>query len=372
MNNKVKISQLSLLLLTIVPGGKYLSLPSILAQQVGRDSWIVVGVLLLFDVVCLSFLLWAINNNVNMRTFPQILYNSIGKVLATIVFVIMWIWIAVRMITLIVSIYKLFTVAFSIKTNWLGFIIPLIIFMLFLITRGFRNIARLNEIFAALVVLGILSIIIAPLTTVDKSNLLPILSQDSGNIWKAIFANNFWFSDYAFLYFVLGDIVVKKRLFSPILASFGGSSVLTVLMNMLFITLYGSLASQKDIAMSKVSQFSLVVASSGRIDWLSLTVWTVSIFVKLTVLAFCLYKCTEFIFQSKKPTFSFVHALPIVILSFVPMFVGTDHILEWTIKIFNYPFIAVKYVLPLLMPLLVTIANNNIKLHQSNVMGEQQ
>jgi len=59
--NRVSMDQLALLYLLMIAGGKFLSFPSILAQDVGHDSWLVLCFSFLWDAICLGFLLWAIS-----------------------------------------------------------------------------------------------------------------------------------------------------------------------------------------------------------------------------------------------------------------------------------------------------------------------
>ena len=57
--NQVTVGQFSLLFLLVISGSKFLSLPSILAEDVGHDSWLVICVAFLWDGICLAFLGWA-------------------------------------------------------------------------------------------------------------------------------------------------------------------------------------------------------------------------------------------------------------------------------------------------------------------------
>ncbi len=359
MRNNVKMSQLALLLLILLPGGKYISLPVILASQVGRDSWVVVLMLLLLDIVALCFLLWAVSNNVNRYNFVQILDKSIGRVGRVIILIVMFAWLALRMVTLATSMYNIFYVAFGIKANWLGFILPLVAVMMFLVSRGFMCIARLNQILAPLILLAVLSIIVYPLLTVDKSNLLPILSNGMGEVIENLMGNNFWFADYFFIYFVLGDIKLGSGGCKAVVVAFACGALLCVAMNGVFIALYGALAPYTDLAMSKVSQYALSLSSSGRLDWLSLSVWTLSVFIKLAVLAYSLYVCVIFIFGISSTK---LHAVPtaiILLLMFVPLLVPPEQLLSGGIRLLAYPLIVVQYLLPLSMPLLMRIVNAN-------------
>lgn len=370
MRNNVKMSQLALLLLILLPGGKYISLPVILATQVGRDSWIVVALLLLFDLVALSMLLWGIRHNVNKYNFVQILDSSIGVVGRIVVLVIMLCWLSLRMITLATSMYNVFYVAFGIKANWLGYVLPLIAVMLFLISRGFMCIARLNQILSPLIFIAVLSIIVYPLLTVDKSNLLPILSGGADSVLGSLLGNNFWFADYFFLYFVLGDIKITKGSSAFVLFCFGVGALLCVAMNGVFIALYGALAPYTDLAMSKVSQYSLVLSSSGRLDWLSLSVWTLSVFIKLSVLAYSIYVSIVYLFGICSTKLHPVPASIIALLMFVPLLLPASQLLEGVLSVLTLPLLAVQYLLPLLMPWFVHIANK--RKQQPQLLGSME
>ncbi len=357
MRNNVKMSQLALLLLILLPGGKYISLPVILATQAGRDSWVVVALLLLLDLVALCFLLWAVANNVNRYNFAQILDRCIGRVGRTILLLVMFCWLALRMVTLASSMYNIFYVAFGIKANWLGFILPLFAVMMFLVSRGMMCIARINQLLAPLILLAVLSIIVYPLLTVDKSNLLPILSNGMGDVLEALLGNNFWFADYFFIYFALGDIQRHKGGSGVVIGAFVCGALLCVAMNGVFIALYGALAPYTDLAMSKVSQYALSMSSSGRLDWLSLSVWTLSVFIKLSVLAYSMYVCMVYMLGISSTRMHVVPTAIILLLMFVPLAVAPQQLLSEGIKILVYPLLVVQYLLPICMPLMVHWCN---------------
>ncbi len=357
MRNNVKVSQLALLLFVLLPGGKYISLPAILASQVGRDSWVVVALLLLLDMVALYFVMWAVANNVNKYNFVQILDKSIGRIGRYLVLLIMLAWLVLRMVTLATSMYNMFYVAFGIKANWLGYILPLTAVVIFLISRGFMCIARLNQILAPVIILAVLSIIVYPMLTVDKSNLLPILSGDIAEVASGILGNNFWFADYFFVYFVMGNISINKRGRVVVMTAFGIGALLCIAMNAVFIALYGSLAQYTDLAMSKVSQYALVMSSSGRLDWISLSVWTLSVCIKLTVLAYSVYVCIVYLLGICSVKLHIVPTALIVVCMMIPLLVPADTLLSVSLRVLSIPLMLVQYVLPLLMPLLVHVCN---------------
>ncbi|MCM1395796.1 MAG: GerAB/ArcD/ProY family transporter, partial [Corallococcus sp.] len=331
--NRVSVDQLALLYLLMIAGGKFLAFPSILAKDVGHDSWIVLCFSFLWDAICLCFVLWAIKiNKAKQLDIGTILNKSVSKVVSKIIFAIFFVIFVARTIILLSSCYKTFSVTFDVKTNWIFFILPVIGVSMLVIRLGFNSIARASQIFMAIIILAVVALMISSLSQTEFSSLLPIGEAGWGKIIETSYTRSFWFSDYIFIYFVFDSIKVKKRIFSPVMTAFAVGAALTIFMNAVFVAMYGSLAPSFDLAMSKIGIFSLASTTNGRWDWLTLSVWLVSVFIKIVVFIFCAYKCAEKIFEipSTKPNW-FVGAF-ISILLLLPMFISVDFLLNDFIK----------------------------------------
>ena len=122
---KVKISQLALILLIVIPGGKYLSLPSYMYSISGRDSWLSFLLLFVLDFVCFLFTLWAINLNRRGLSLNEILTRTLSPVGAKIIFAVFTVFCLLRVTVLLLGCVDLFSSTFVINTNWLAYIIPI-------------------------------------------------------------------------------------------------------------------------------------------------------------------------------------------------------------------------------------------------------
>ena len=344
-----------------------MSLPQTFAKAVGRDGWIVALLLLLADFICLCFVAWAIKLNKNKLTFAQITKDSIGMVFSKIVQAIFALFIVVRLITLYSGVYELFVATFGIRTNWMGFALPLAMFVLFAVSKGMQPIARANQLLAPLIVLSLVAILALPSAQVEIDELLPIAEDGFSKILSTAATNGFWFSDYLFLYFVMDGVKKQKRHFLPILGFFCIGGLLTLFMYMLFTGLFGKMAPYTDLAMSKVSQFVVTTAVNGRVDWLFVTIWTASVFIKILVFTFSLYKTLVGLFGVKGYRFNYAVGIVSVAVIVLPLFVTVNQLSQIVSKWLCYPFYVIQYLLPLLMPLLVKLAN--VKTHKNNVVG---
>jgi hypothetical protein len=139
----------------------------------------------------------------------------------------------------------------------------------------------------------------------------------------------------------------------------GVGIVLAIAMNVVFVALYGNLAPYMNLAMSKVSQFAMVNASSGRLDWLTLSVWASTIGLKLVVYAYTSYRCLEGLIEHKSK-YSIWLSLATQVVLVLPLFILQHDIVEGVGQLFQYPFMVVQYLLPLLLPLFAHIANKKM------------
>ena len=355
--NRVKIDQLALIYLLIITGGKFLSLPSLLAGDLGHDSWVSMCFSFLWDGICLCFLLWAIKlNNKAKLDISAILDKSVSKVVSKIIFVIFFVLFMLRVNILLTSCYQMFSITFDVSTNWLVFVLPVAALSFFAIQRGFNAIARASQLLFGLIIISVIALLVSPFIEGDLSALLPIGEAGWGKILETSYLRSFWFSDYVFIYFVLDGIKAKKHVFAPVLVAFGIGAALTVLLNAVFVSLFGYLAPDFQMAMSKIGVFSAASTTNGRWDWLTLSIWLISVFIKIIVFIFCAYKCVEKILDKNFVKFNFFVALFITLTLMLPMFVSVETLLSTFIVWMLIPFTVVQYLLPLFMPLLTKVA----------------
>lgn len=355
--NRVSVDQLALLYLLLIAGGKFLSLPSILAGDVGHDSWLAMCFSFLWDGICLGFLLWAIklNGKANMDV-SAILDKSVSKVVSKIILVIFFVIFTLRTNILLTSCYHMFSITFDVSTNWLVYVLPVAAVGFFAIQKGFNAIARTSQLLFGLILLAVIALLVSPLMEVEFSELLPIGEAGWGKIIATSYTRSFWFSDYLFMFFVMDGVKVKKHVFSPVFIAFAVGAVLTVLLNAVFVALFGSFAPSFDMAMSKIGVFSAASTQNGRWDWLTLSIWLISVFIKIITFIFCSYKCLEKLIDKNFTNVNWVLVLIVTLTLMLPMFVSTETLLSTVIVWCLVPFSIVQYLLPLVMPLLTSVA----------------
>lgn len=355
--NKINVTQISLLVLLTISGGKFLSLPSILAADVGHDSWLVLCINFAIDALCLCFLLWALKQNKHRLSLDEVLGATVTKVGSKLVLAIFFVMFVSRSIILLDSCYKTLAVTFDVNTNWILFTLPIVAVAACAIKWGFNCIARVSQVLFALIFLSIVAILIYPTTKAQFSQLLPVGEAGFAKIFQTAFLRSFWFSDYVFIYFVMENVRPQKRVFLPVLSSFAVGVVVTVLLNAVFVALFGQFAQFSKLAMSKIGLFSATASSNGRWDWLTLSAWLISVVIKIVIFIFCAYKCVEKAFEKHFSKVNYIALGVIAIVLLLPMVVSVDAFMNQFLSRCAYVFAVVQYLLPLAMPLLTKIAN---------------
>lgn len=359
--DRVTVEQLALMLMLVIAGGKFLALPSILASEVGHDSWLVMAIVFLADAVCLCFLLWSIRLNKCRLSIDGVLYATVGKAVGKVLLAILFVVYMSRQIVLITSCYKMFAVTFDINTNWVFFALPVVAVTTFASVRGFTAIARTSQILFGLVTISVVALLANPLLNVRWGELLPLGEVGVGKLFDIAAKQSYWFSDYIFIYFVLDKVRVKKHLYLPIMSVFTVGAVITIVMDIVFVTLYGSYAPEFELAMSKIGAFSLGDGASGRWDWLTLSLWVTSVFLKITLFFFCAYKSLEKIFEFRHDKTNLFAVGAIALILMLPMFVSSDDFVKIFLANAVIPFALVQFVLPLAYPLLTKIATAKLE-----------
>jgi spore germination protein KB len=260
----------------------------------------------------------------------------------------------------------MFAVTFDVSTNWVMFVLPIVAVSFFAIARGFVSIVRVGQLMCTLIVLCIVALLSFTVRQTDFGGLLPVAEAGWDNIIKTAFDRSFWFSDYIFVYFVMQNLHIKKHTFAPIFTSFAVGVVLTVAMNAIFVALFGSIAPEIKLAMSKISVFSVTETTNGRWDWLTLSVWIMSVLIKIVIFIYCAYKSGEKLFglHFTKPNVWAI--LVIALLLMIPLIISAESIVQNFMTNLIIPFAIVQYLLPLSLPLLITIANKKMTVEVPN------
>ena len=363
MNNSIKQTQIILLVIIVVSGGKFLSLPGLMAKLAGRDSWVSMAIMFAIDFVCLGFILWASKIN-GEKSFDDILKDTLSPVGAKIVFLLYALFFILRIMGGLLDTQELISSTLSVVTNWVAFVLPILFVAGFNVVRGARNIGRITQIFFGFIFASVIMILLLSLKNTNFSNLQPHLVDGFGIVAKSALDVSFWFGDCLFVLFAFGKITKTGGFEVKVLLAFLVGACITVFLDIIFLCLFGNLAEFSSSALAKVSGFSLAGSVYGRLDWIFVMVWASSIIIKCTLFLWSATMALSFVFGIKnKKGYMIVFALIGVLFVVLPLvFPVKDVIVNiFCLGVGKYVTIFVQYLIPFAMPLLTFLSNKKKK-----------
>lgn len=367
MNNSIKQTQIILLVIIVVSGGKFLSLPGLMAKLAGRDSWVCMAIMFAVDFVCLAFILWSVYLNKG-KSFDEILSDTLTPVGAKIVFLLYAFFFVLRIMGGLLDTQELISSTLSVVTNWVAFVLPILFVAGFNVVRGARNIGRITQIFFGFIFASVIMILLLSVKNTDFSNLQPHFANGFDIVAKSALDISFWFGDCLFVLFMLGKITQTGHFGIKVSVAFLVGAGITLFLDIIFLCLFGNLAEYSSSALAKVSGFNLAGSVYGRLDWIFVMVWASSIIIKCTLFLWSATMALSFVFGIKnKKGYVIIFFVIVVMFVVLPLvFPIKDLIVNvFCLGVGKYVTIFVQYVIPLFMPLLTFLSNK-----KDNAKGE--
>ncbi|MBR5250554.1 MAG: GerAB/ArcD/ProY family transporter [Clostridia bacterium] len=367
IQNRIKNTQLAMLLCVVVPAGKLLSLPHTAFGQGGRDTWLGMAIAFAIEVVAVGMALVGLKHNENDLTLKQILQNTIGKFLASILLIFYAVSFFAKFLYVLIDLKILYSEVFVLKSDWSVFTLIGLLVAWFLLYKGFNVVARLSEILFVPIMICLIAISIFSLNDCNFYKLLPVANDGISKVFGSALFMGFAFGDGAILLVLSGDVKNAHQKTSQVFLGFVIGGIATIFLCVIYIALFGELAYLGDIAIARISQFNFNTSAVGRLDWLFISGWAIAVYLLLFLYAYCFTKCMDMaLFKGTDHTpkpFSrafWVYSCFALIAIFLPLLVDVKKlVLDYFAKGFvRYIDIFLTTVMAMLYPLFVKISNH--------------
>ena len=363
---KINYRQMCVMLFLSFIALKFLVLPSVLFIHSENSSWFVALVLMIVDglYALLTISLMRKNQNKNISEFMTECFGSFF----TKVFLIV---LALKFFLNVANIVKgmeFFVVEnFYNNYHWILFILPLIALTGFMMYKGLRNIARVQEMFWLAIVIGCVYIAFKSLSDIEPLVYLPIFKDGIMPLVDSGYTHLSWFGSSTFLLAIFGkvDFSTEKRNNAWIFIIF--SILLVQLVYFIFYGLFESTSPTHTFAISDISQYSSSKSIIDELSWLVVSLWVVTQSIQIALYGYCLVKVLMYLFNIKsKLTMIMIVDAMIFLLSYI----GAHTInLE---KIFFTHFASIttiiaQYIIPLLL-----LLGNLVRSHKQKQGGKHE
>lgn len=345
---KINYRQMSILVFMCFVSLKLLALPSLLYVDCENMGWFVALVLMAVDGIYAFLIVDLIKKNQNKNVY-EFMKQTVGTFMAKVI-LFLFLLRFMLMLTNISKGLEFFVVEnFYTDFKWTLFILPLIILISFMVYKGIRNIARVNELMYIPIAVGVLYIAFKSIAGVDILTFLPLFKDGFKPILNAGFNHSCWFGSSTFLIMLFGRVDFKHERKRKLVFYVVFAIVIIQLMYFVFYGLYESTSPTHTYAISDVSQFISERSSVDALSWLIGSFWIVGQVLQIAIYGFCFCQCFKSVFNVKN------QLLPTLALSVVIF--AWSYLGEKTVNLeaiyfspwLNVLMITTQYILPLLL-----------------------
>ena len=185
-NDRISIRQLQLLLILNIFGAGIILLPRLVAQQAGRDGWILIILATILAIFC-TYIISSLGRKFPTQSFYEyssmILSKPIGFILSIgfVLRLIFHIALELRIFGEVVKQTMLYNTPFSVIC------IAVLVVSGFASAKGYETRARIAEILAIIIFIPIIIVFLISAFNVDFSNILPMMQTPPQTIFKGGF-----------------------------------------------------------------------------------------------------------------------------------------------------------------------------------------
>lgn len=281
---------------------KFLVLPSVLYIYSANTSWIVVLTLMIIDGIY-AILLIDLMQKSNCKNINEFMLKTIGPVLTKVIFTILALQFALQLSNITKGLEFFVTENFYNEFSWILFSLPLAALVGFMIYKGIRNIARVQEMFYLSIVVGCIYIACKSLSDVDPLVYMPFFKDGALPLFQGGFQYLNWFGSSTFLIPLFGKIDFtnsKKR--TPILFIIF-AILLVQLLYFVFYGLFDSTSPTHTFAIGDISQYSSSKSFIDELSWLVVSLWVVTQSIQIALYGYCLMISLMYLFKIKSRIF---------------------------------------------------------------------
>lgn len=357
---KISYRQLSIVVFMSFISLKFLSLPSFLYLKCGNMSWLVSLVIMILDAIY-AFILIGLMKKCDCRNINEFMKKTLGTFLTKIILIFLLLKFALVIANISKGLEFFVIENFYNNFNWILFILPLVALCAFMIYKGIRNIARVNEMFVWAILIGCIYIAFKSIPGIDPYVYIPMFKNGVLPLIDGAYTYITWFGSSTFLIMLFGKVDFKDEKKAKMIIYIILSIALVQFVYFVFYGLFDITSPTHTFAISDISQFSSGRSSIDELSWLVVSLWVVAQALQIALYGYCLMLCIMYLFNIKNKT---IPILIIEIYLFLWSYLGTKTInLE---KIFFTHFssiitIVAQYLIPLILLIGYSIHNKKEK-----------
>lgn len=339
-------------------GLNILNLPALLVMEGGRDGWLVMLIISVFDcaaLYCTLAVMDYLKKTDEKRTLCRVLEIVFG--------VILFFWILCKLVLLIGEARLFFGKTVFDNLDWLVFLALLCTLSAVLGGGGARGLGRLSELLLPIAVVTVVVIVLTAFAgDVDFGDVFPMLYNNAAAL-KSPLKYALWTGNYPVLFAFFRKVEFKKHTKLLSVGAAAASGVLATALTLALSAAYGSV-SQLIYYGNNAADMNQFVSNYnfGRIDLIVFTVWSIVLLAETGLFQHCGVRALCDIVGKKKP-WLYSWLISLAVYALMHTLAPCDVRLFEFATAYAAPFAVVVQVLPLLSALgcLIAFAIGKVK-----------
>jgi len=260
--------------------------PSLISGYSQNDCYISVILSLAIEFVFILLVLWVMKKHPNKSLF-EILQLKFGKWFPRILSAVLAVFFLGKSLVALKEVQNFLVQLLFEHITWWKFALPLLLLILYILNKSLRTFARSVQFFYWFVIAGAMLTVILPLQEVRFVNLLPFMANGFGPIIKGSFLTTFHFIDFFVLMILMGRVKYSDSTAKSIIKYTIFTYVFILLYFVVYVGLFGTILVNEGLLVSDIPLYSNYPSTNGRLEWLSMIVWTIVLVYQSALMLIC-------------------------------------------------------------------------------------
>jgi spore germination protein len=327
MEKSVNTRQAGLILIVFTIALKLSVLPAMITDYVDKNSYIVCLIAMAIDFIC-NIIIILIIKKLPSKTFFDLIKETLSKPVAIIIYLLMTIYFLIKANIALLELHDYYITSLFEDINPIFFLLVLTLLLLYLFNRSFRNIGRSLQVLFWPLFLGLSFTLIYPLSDIELTNLLPLFQDGSYSLFNGLLHTSIGFGDFTILLLLMGHISTHKKTTKTLIIYSLSAIQFVFTFYMIFQGAFGNTAVNKTLALSELPLHNPYPANIGRLEWLTIIIWTVILLIQVGILGKCATKCFGIAFNATDKKYPHIVMSAIVICVLVATYLKLHNIIK--------------------------------------------
>ena len=264
-NREINARQIAFAAAFLLPAGKLLEVPSILAKHAGGDLLLPAVLHFLIQILVILGVLYAASKS--KSPLLERLKSALGKMIYPIYALYALYFFLAAVLPLLDAEKFVYATYFDTAPTLFSFGV-FFLFSAFVCTKGIKAVGRCADLCLFLFLIPFLALSFMAITETDFSHLLPFFGTKLSKSLTAFSRTTPHFSDAVLLLPLIANLRYEENDGVKIVSGYGCGALLTLFFLAVFYALFGSLARREHYAFTKIGQYFPALSVVGRIDLL--------------------------------------------------------------------------------------------------------